>query len=292
MRILVTGASGHLGRPVVKALRAKGHEVVGTYHSHPRPGLRPLDVTDAEACAACVRETAPDAIVHSAADRDPDSCARDPERATRLNVASTAHLLDAMDPGTLFLFVSSDYVFDGEHAPYREDDERRPINHYGRTKVESEDLVRARAREWIATRIPWLYGVNDREEATVLTKTAKLVLAGTPVKMDHVAARYPTYIGDVAAAIAHLVDVGFRGPVHLTGPEKTTKYELTRRMAGWLGRDPSFVAPDRAPVTPAPRPRDCHLATETFRAAGGAPFRGFSEVMPGLLRELGYDVAP
>lgn len=122
-KVAVIGASGLLGRAVVDELAAQpAWQVVGTAFSRPMPNTVTLDVRDPRAVEQFVEREAPDALVIVAAERRPDVCERQPEVARALNVdavraiAAAAHRRDAWT-----LSISTDYVFDGTHPPYRPD---------------------------------------------------------------------------------------------------------------------------------------------------------------------------
>jgi dTDP-4-dehydrorhamnose reductase len=93
----------------------------------------------------CSRQERPDAVLHLAANPQPDFCEEHPDEAKASNVDSTASLCAALPASVPLILASTDYVFDGSHPPYAEDAERRPVNVYGATKVAAEDLVRQRA---------------------------------------------------------------------------------------------------------------------------------------------------
>src|SRR6185436_9613383 len=141
MRTLIVGASGFVG----SALRlAFGEQAVGTYFSHPEPGLRALDIRDAGAVRQLVEEVRPDVIIHPAAQPNVDWCEDHVAESHAVNVTGTLHVVEAaLAAGVRYLFFSTDYVFDGKAGPYREDAPTNPPNVYGRHKLEAEQLIAA-----------------------------------------------------------------------------------------------------------------------------------------------------
>ncbi|KAF7643074.1 hypothetical protein LDENG_00245520, partial [Lucifuga dentata] len=139
LTVLVTGATGLLGRAVYREFQNNGWLVIGTGYRRARPRLLCCDLTDEDAVKMLIHNNKPDVIVHCAAERRPDVVERHTEAAVNLNVHATATLAkEAAAAGVFFLYISSDYVFDGRNPPYGEDDSPNPLNLYGRSKLEGE----------------------------------------------------------------------------------------------------------------------------------------------------------
>ncbi|GAA5897608.1 hypothetical protein JCM6882_003531, partial [Rhodosporidiobolus microsporus] len=147
MKVLVTGASGLLGRAVLAAFKAGGHEVRGTAFSRAGGDLVKLDLQDEKAVRAFFGEFEPEVVVHCAAERRPDAVEQNPEGAHHLNVLvpSLLSTLSISSPKPFFLiYISTDYVFPG-NAPqpdgYEPLDDPSPTNAYGESKLRGEDRV-------------------------------------------------------------------------------------------------------------------------------------------------------
>src|SRR5579872_5126131 len=143
MRLLLTGAGGQLGAYLLHELR--NTRIHLTAWSGSRTGdvlgvpLRPVNLTDRDAVCAAFRDARPDVVLHAAALARVADCHRDPAHAFRVNAAGTAILAElADDAGARLVHVSTDLVFDGEAAPYRETDAPTPLSVYGRTKAAGE----------------------------------------------------------------------------------------------------------------------------------------------------------
>jgi dTDP-4-dehydrorhamnose reductase len=280
MNILVTGATGFLGREVVARL-SQEHNVTGLGHRHGGPDIRQVDIRDRAAFRQAIEAAAPDLVVHGAAYREPDFCERQPEECARLNVETVRTLCDTLPPAAHLAFVSTDYVFDGAHPPYREDSPRSPINEYGRSKVRAEDLALARPNS-LVLRIPLLVGAGPTfEESGFLAEVVRRHLDDrSPQPCDDALIRHPTWIRDVAEALAFLVARGAEGVVHYGGDEALTRYGMVVAAARALGRPSDHLSPSTAAVArPAARPPDSHLATDRIRAMGFARFTPFAEVV-------------
>ena len=134
--VLVTGASGLLGRQVMSVLAAEGVSCTGLCFSRPSDGLTKLDITDFAATASLVKDLKPSHIIHAAAQRFPDKVEGDIEAAIKLNVESTRNLAEiSKEIGSKMIYISTDYVFDGEHPPFFHDNKPNPLNKYGETRL-------------------------------------------------------------------------------------------------------------------------------------------------------------
>jgi dTDP-4-dehydrorhamnose reductase len=281
--ILITGASGLLGRCLTARLEGMGN-VSGTGFSHAAGRLYPVDLRDAEALKGLLKEVRPDVVVHSAAYRDPDFCEDHPEEAFSLNVAPVEQFCELLPESVLLLFISSDYVFEGVAAPYHEEDERHPVSEYGRLKVEAEDLVLQRDAG-LVLRIPLLIGAGPTWESSgFIFKTLAQIQDPTPSTLDHAGIRFPTWTNDVAEAVAHLLEIEGGGILHYSSLKGGTKYEWALELADLAGLSMEHITPNReGSATRAVRPRNTQLAVEKIRHTGLSRFTPFRKAVRSML---------
>ncbi|WP_295121499.1 sugar nucleotide-binding protein, partial [uncultured Chitinophaga sp.] len=204
MKILITGSNGLLGQYLIELFsKDKAFEVVATGKGPNRLKLQEgylyedADLTQKEVITALVNKHKPGVIIHSGAMTQADSCERDKEACRATNVTATQHLLEASD--AFFLFLSTDFVFDGLAGPYREDDLVNPISYYGASKVAAERIVQAASTPWAIARTVLVYGVSDDPKRTnIITWVKDNLEQHKPIKVVDDQWRTPTLVHDLA----------------------------------------------------------------------------------------------
>ncbi|KAI1284753.1 hypothetical protein F5Y07DRAFT_13589 [Xylaria sp. FL0933] len=290
---LVTGATGLLGRQVVKAFERGNWNVKGTGHSRADGTIiLKVDLAQPKEVEATLDSVKPNVVVHCAANRFPDKCDKDPEGTRALNVTATeslASLCAARD--ILLIYISTDYVFPGKpgDAPYAADASPQPTNLYGQTKLDGERAVLKVFKEankaglGIVLRVPVLYGdaeVPAESAVNVLMDTVWKAQEGdAKIKMDHWALRYPTNTEDVGR-VCHDIAIKYlsaedRSPLpqilQFSSEDKYTKYEICQIFGEIMGLPITAIEPNTEgndPNAAVQRPYDCHLSTEALKQIG------------------------
>lgn len=251
-RMLVTGATGYLGRVLVATARADGWDVVAV-------GSADCDVRDRRAVDTLLAGVAPDVVIHTA-------YVRDAPHAQAVTVDGTAHVANAsVAVGARLLHLSTDVVFDGRAGrPYREPDAQSPITPYGRAKATAEHFVKTLAPRALVVRTSLIYGGPDGpvspHEAGAHDPTATFY-------DDEV--RCPVQVDDLAAALVELAASDLAGILHVAGPEAVSR----RQFAELIRRGPVRHAP-----APPGRPLDCRLDITYAATSLTTVLRGVSEV--------------
>ncbi|KAK9471199.1 uncharacterized protein V1510DRAFT_420735 [Dipodascopsis tothii] len=278
--VLLTGATGLLGRAVVRKFEAtEGWKIVGTGYSRGGAGIVKIDLNDTAAVEKLVAEVKPSIVIHAAAERRPDVAAKNPELTKKLNVFATeqlARITAAQD--VPLIYISTDYVFDGSKPPYQPEDKANPTNLYGETKYDGETVVRAENPRGHVLRVPVLYGKAEYNAESAVNILMDVVLneAKKPkVDMDNWSVRYPTNVDDVARVLRDLSETILAGaavpPVlHFSSEQKYTKYEICLLYAELMAVPTDhLVRVDELEATPGViRPHDCHLSSDRLAALG------------------------
>lgn len=286
--VIVTGATGLLGRQVVEAFNDVGWNVIGTGLSRAKPPtIRKVDLLHEEEVVSLFHETRPHVLVHCAAERSPDKCASSPMETKRLNITATRFLAQACACRDIFMiYLSTDYVFPGTpgEAPYAANASPQPPNFYGQTKLDGEHEVLAiPVGKGLVFRVAILYGeVEENKESAVnvLLDSVWNREGKTQIEMDHWSVRYPTNTEDVARV---LKDVAIKyvnasaedlaklpRVLQFSAEEEMTKYEICQILAGVLGLPLHHMKPNDSndPNASVRRPYNCHLSTQELKDIG------------------------
>ncbi len=269
-RVLITGASGQLGAYLLRHFSTADVDVVawsgttrGTLFGQE---LAPVDLCAPDDIAKAFAEAAPETVVHSGAMSAIGHAYQEPQRAEATNTQATEQLAGLCERnGARLVYVSTDLVFDGERGNYSEDDEARPLSHYGRTKLAAEPAVRATPRG-LVVRVSLLYGPALIARPTFFDQQLEALRAGREFRLFDDEWRTPLDLETAARSLAHAATSDVTGLLHLGGLERLSRWELGERIAKLAGLDQAaLVTSSRLDVPSAePRPRDTSFDSSRF----------------------------
>jgi len=286
MRVAVVGSAGQLGTEVIRALTEAGaYEVTPLDHTR-------IECTDRVGVEDVLRASRPDVVVNCAGYVRVDDCEDQAETAFRINACGGFYIARACETiGAACVYVSTDYVFDGELGrSYTEDDAPRPINVYGESKLAGEDLVRQASTRWLVVRLASLYGAAGARGKggnfieTILAKAAR----GDTLRVVADIRMSPMYAVDAARALEALIRQRADGVVHVANAGHCSWYEFARQILE-LAQVPARLEPIRSAEYPAKarRPRDSSLAS-VRRETSGSWGRPWQEALRAYLIEKGH----
>ncbi len=225
MRIVITGGLGQLGLALQEVLAD---------HDLTVADLPDTDITDRAAIEDCIRAAGADLVIHCAAYTDVDGCARNPELAYKINTLGTQNVvLACKEISADMLHVSTNEVFAGDRVDgYEEWMPIDPINEYGRSKAMAETYVRDHLTRYFIVRTAWLYAPGGRNFIHAIIAKARSD-GEIRVVSDEIA--NPTYVRDLAAAIADLIQTNHYGIYHFTNAGYCSRWEFANeilRLAG------------------------------------------------------------
>lgn len=282
MRVLISGANGFLGHYLTGLLLRRGHDVIATgagpcrLPGYPGTGFiyEEMDFTDEPELSRVFTRYRPEFVIHAGARSKPDECELDRAKAFDCNVNGTRHLLAAAaNSRAYFLFLSTDFIFDGRQGMYREDDLPGPVNYYGTTKLLAEEQVRNYPYDWGIARTVLVYGKPPAGRSNILTLVSDKLRRGEIFRVVNDQFRTPTYIEDLAGGLASMIEKKATGIYHLSGTDWLTPYEMAVKTAEYLRLDTSLLVKVTAADFPEPARRPSKTGFNIEKAR----------------RELGYD---
>jgi dTDP-4-dehydrorhamnose reductase len=228
----------------------------------------------------------PDLVVHSAAYTKVDDCERNIEKAYQVNALGTRNVaLAAQRVGAKLLYISTDYVFDGEKdKPYLEYDSPNPLNIYGKSKLAGEWYVQTLLLDFFIVRTSWLFGLNGQNFVKTILKLAKKDSALKVVK-DQIGS--PTYAFDLAQKVSELVETSLYGVYHITNQGTCSWFEFAQKILELSGVEKEItpVSSEEFP-RPAKRPKYAVLKNFVLEKSGFSLLRSWEEALAELLKQL------
>jgi dTDP-4-dehydrorhamnose reductase len=272
---LITGAGGLIGQYLMRTASrwAPNWDVRGLTRAD-------LDLTDFEKVEPAWRSVKPCALIHSAALSRTKDCEQDPVSARRINVETTTHLARLSERIPL-IFLSSGEVFDGQTGWYSEVDEPKPINVYGKTKLEAEHIVLKNPRHTVL-RIVLTAGTSRKGDRSFVEDMCRAVKAGNKVTLYADEFRCPLPAGAIARAIWELILYDRPGLYHLGGRERLSRWEIGEALLPWYPElEGRLVRGSSRDHVGAPRPTDLSLRCEKIQRLLSFRLPGFREWLAG-----------
>lgn len=237
MNILIIGSSGLIGSACYNLLKTKYHATTGTYKSYQSENaLIYFDSLDSN-CLSIIQKYW-DVVIHTGALTNVDLCEIDKELSYRENVITTKIITENISKHNLncqFIYLSTDYVFDGIKGPYFECDNPNPINIYGMHKLECEGIVKSNFKNHVILRVTNVYGdeIRGKNFVTRLIKTIENNLTTIlQVPFDQFAT--PVDALDIARIVELLILNRTLGIIHVGGEEYLNRYQLANKILSYF----------------------------------------------------------
>lgn len=286
MKVLVTGSNGQLGYDVIKELRSRRHEALGF-------DLPELDITDEAAVQAVFDRTEPDAVIHCAAWTAVDAAEESGNIAKvfAVNEGGTRNLAAACKrTGAKLLYLSTDYVFDGQgSAPWRADEVRfDPLNEYGKSKLAGENAVRELLQTYFIVRIAWVFGKNGNNFVKTMLHLSEMHDT-LRVVCDQVGT--PTYTPDLARLLVDMIETNKYGVYHTTNEGGYISwYDFASAIMQEAGKNTKVIPVTTAEygLSKAARPFNSRLDKSKLKENGFEPLPDWRDALKRYLKEIGY----
>lgn len=230
MKILITGASGSLGKTLTE-LFSKKYSVLGC-------DKKVLDITSRKQARDIVQQFCPDVLIHAAAFTDVEKAEKLPEDAFAINVYGTLNLLESIQmTHCLFIYISSTGIYGlaKERAPYTEFDAVVPTTQYHRSKYEGELLVKEHTGRFLILRTGWLFGGEIQQKKNFVYNRYLEAQDKTTLFADPVQRGNPTYILDFSNQIEHLILNQVIGTYNCVSADPVNRLEYIQEIVSSCG---------------------------------------------------------
>ena len=282
MKILITGSNGLLGQKLLHKLRKDSSvQLIATSKGENRVSRKEgytyfdLDITNNDAVAKLISREKPQVVINTAAMTNVDLCEDEKKDCDALNVEAVRYLADACVKVDAHLIqISTDFIFDGENGPYKEEDKPNPLSYYGLSKLKSEQLLQEHAVKWTVLRTIIVFGVGENLSKGNIVLWAKGALAkGDPLNIIDDQFRAPTLAEDLADICILAAKKKAFGIFNASGKDIMSIYEIVERIAKHYGNSTENLN---------------KISTATLKQkAGRPPKTGF--ILDKSINELGYN---
>jgi dTDP-4-dehydrorhamnose reductase len=275
-KLIVTGASGFLGWNLCLAAKSEW-DVIGIGHSHdisdfPAP-LLSFDLCEINGVTRLLEKIRPHAVIHAAAQADPNFCQMHPEQTARINVEASENIARLCARFcAACIFTSTDLVFGGDNPPYSESSSLGPVNIYGRQKAEAERRMLEANEDVLVCRLPLMFGDAPLHSKTHLNTLIDNLLKSRETALFVDEYRSPVSCLDAAKGILRFIGTN-RGVLHLGGTQRVSRYDFGLAVSRALGARDTCIKPCKRKdvVMSAPRPKDVSLDSSKALALGWGP---------------------
>lgn len=307
MKVLVTGVNGQLGHDMMLELKRRGHDPIGSgsgpeYRGHDSVAAMPyeqMNITDAKNVQDVLKRLQPDAVVHCSAWTAVDAAEEEEnrEKVFSLNVSGTRNIAAACrDIGAKMVYLSTDYVFDGQGIrPWQPDDRNyAPLNVYGQSKLEGEFAVRETLERAFIVRIAWVFGKNGKNFIRTMLNVAK---THDTVRVVNDQIGTPTYTADLARLLTDMIETDRYGCYHATNAETEpggyiSWYDFTCEIYRQAGRKVNVipVSTEEYGLSKAKRPFNSRLDKSKLLQEGFRPLPDWKDALARYLKELDGEI--
>ena len=245
-KILITGAEGQLGKALQIGLSGKFNILSTAKNStklaNNRRNVQKLDITNQDNTTTLLGSFQPDIIINCAAYADVDGSELNKELAHQVNVEGLRNLIQLSEVNTHIIQISSDYVFDGSNGPYSEDDHTFPVNYYGKTKLEAENILRGTRRKWSIFRPNVLYSSDLFCKGNFFAWVYKSLLKKQAISVVADQISNPTLSNHFVNAIFQAIIMDYEGILHIGSDDYISRYEFAIEIAKVFGFDLGLIS--------------------------------------------------
>ena len=242
---MITGAEGQLGKALQIGLTDKFNILSTTRQptqlAKNQRNVQKLDITDKENISNVLESFKPDIIINCAAYTNVDGSEINKDLAHQVNVEGLRNLIQLSDINTYLIQISSDYVFDGDSGPYSEDEHTFPVNYYGKTKLEAENILRGTRRKWAIFRPNVLYSSDLFSKGNFFAWVYRSLLKKDSISVVTDQISNPTFNLQIVRAIFQCIIMDFEGILHIGSDDYMSRYEFALDITKVFGFDSALI---------------------------------------------------
>ena len=242
-KILVTGSAGLIGTQIVKDLLDNHKQVYSCYNkTKPKLGIiTHLDLTKKDDIVNTMNRIKPDVVIHLGAMTDVELCETETELAKKINTDATEILaLESEKYNTFFMYMSTDYVFDGKVGMKKENDEPNPINFYGKSKLDGERVLKKITTPNVIVRTSTPFGIHSKKISFPIWVKKNLELEKEiSVVVDQYTS--PSYVPNISKMIIEIMERKITGIIHLAGATKISRYDFAVQISKIINVNKQFL---------------------------------------------------
>ena len=238
LKFLVTGSAGLIGRQVVKDL-SETHEVFSCYNkSKPEFGIpTKMDLLNHEMISNVLSEKNPDIVIHLGAMTAVDLCDTQQDNALKINSQATEILAkECSKINSFMVYVSTDYVFNGNSGLYKENAVTNPLGFYGKSKLLGEKSIQNFSSNWCIARTSTPFGLHPTKKSFPIWVIENLQ---KQKQIDVLTDQFtsPTYVPSLSRMLIEISERHLTGIIHVAGASKISRYEMASLVSDKLGLD-------------------------------------------------------
>jgi len=290
VRVLITGASGMLGhRLAIQAIK-EGFETLGTYHQRrvkiKKAKTLPLDITSFNSVKKVFEDFQPQIVIHTAALTNVDLCEEKPEEAYKINALGSKNIASlCAERKAKLIYISTDYVFDGEKGSYTETDKPYPLGVYARTKLEGEKEV-----SWLTEALIFrctIYGWHLDEQKSIPEWVIDNLQKKSKIRAFTDRIISPIYTGNLAEILFEALKKNLNGVYHLGSKRPVSIFNFALKIAEIYNLDKSLIEEGKMEdfAFKARRPKDSSLCVNKIERALGKDMPGIEEGLKKMKKE-------
>ena len=245
-KILITGGEGQLGKPLCSYLYNK-YNILSTsrkiYESNKLYNSFKMDISSKEAVYKTINSFKPDIIINCAAYSNVDYCEKNKKKTHSINVNGLRNIIDTAPKTTFIIHISTDYIFDGINGPYLEEDLAYPINYYGKTKLEAENILRGSHHKSLIIRPNVLYSEDLFSKSNFFAWAYKTLLKNNPMYVVNDQISNPTYIEHLVKCIFQCIIMKYEGILNVGSDDYISRYDFVIYIAEIFNFNKSIIKP-------------------------------------------------